>query len=126
MRWRNVLLTASSALLLSACGGDDGQVESRTDTGPTIEQAVVDRLAGRSDKIANLLDSGDTCGAKQEAEALERDVIEAGGRDEIPTLYLEDLGNVTHELVAAIPACNPPPPPPPTYTETDQGGDGDD
>lgn len=125
MRWRSALLTVSSALLLSACGGDDGQVESRTDTGPTIEQAVVDRLAGRSDKIANLLDSGDTCGAKQEAEALERDFNETV--DEIPELYLEDLGSAIHEIAAAIPPCNPPPPPPPpTNTETDQGGDGDD
>jgi hypothetical protein len=117
------LLTACSALALTSCGGDDQQAERRTDTAapiPTIERAVADRLARRSDKVATLLDRGDACGAASEAAALEQDFIETSNR--IPELYLEDLGSAIHEIAAGIPPCQPPPP----STETGDGGDGDD
>jgi hypothetical protein len=135
MRWRSALLTVYSAVALAACGGDGmEQVDQQTVTGPTIERAVADRLATRSDNVANLLDAGDACAAQEEAAALEQDFRESV--DEIPELYLEDLGSAIHEIVAAVPPCEPPPP-----TETDEeeedeerkgkgkgrdGGDGDD
>jgi hypothetical protein len=116
------LLTACSALALASCGGDEPKVEQRTDTEtpPTIKRDVAARLADRSDKVANLLDSGDACGAASEAAALEQDFIDASNR--IPELYLEDLGSAIHEIAAGIPPCQPPPP----STETGDGGDGDD
>jgi hypothetical protein len=102
------LLTASSAVALASCGGEEPQVEQRTDTLPTIERTVAEGLASRSDKVASLLDAGDTCGAAEEAAALDRDFIETSNRGEIPALYLEDLGSAIKEIQAQIPPCEEP------------------
>jgi hypothetical protein len=125
MRWRSALLTASSALALAACGGGDGeQAEQRQMApGPRIDAAVAEPLAERSENVARLLDGGDPCAAADEAARLEQDVIAAINDGAIPEVYLEDLGNVAHELAAQVPPCKqpaPPPPPPPPR------GDGDD
>jgi hypothetical protein len=128
MRWRSALLTAFSALALAACGGGGGgeQVEQTQPTvpAPTIDRKIAEDLAKRSEEVANLLESGDSCAAAEEAAALERDWQAAV--DEIPELYLEDLGNVIHEIQAGIPACTEPPPAPQPPPTTDPGGDGDD
>ena len=123
MRWRSVLLTASSVVALAACGGGDGeqQVDQRTDTGPTIDRAIADGLATRSDKVASLLDSGDACGAREEAAALRSDLTQAINDRAIPEVYLEDLSGLVNEIEAGIPACQEPPPPPPP--PTDEGDD---
>jgi hypothetical protein len=114
------LLTACSALALASCGGDEPQAEPRTETEtpPTIERAVAERLASRSDKVASLLDSGDACGAAEEAAALRSDLTATIG--DIPELYVEDLSSLVNEIQAQIPPCQPPP------TDTGGGGDGDD
>jgi hypothetical protein len=116
------LLTACSALALASCGGDEPQAEPRTETEttPTIERAVAKRLASRSDKVASLLDSGDACGAAEEASGLRADLTAAISEDAIPELYLEDLSGLVNEIQAQIPPCQPPP------TDTGDGGDGDD
>jgi hypothetical protein len=99
---------ACSGLLLAACGGEDAEVERRTDTRPTIARPIADRLASRSDQVATMLDGGDSCGAAREAAALRDDVIATiNGRD-IPDAYLEDLLGAVHELEAQIPSCEPP------------------
>jgi hypothetical protein len=125
MRWRSALLTVCSVVAIAACGGDGGQeVEQQTDTGPTIDRAVAEDLAARSEGVASLLDDGDACGAREEAELLRRDLTQAIQEGEIPELYLEDLSGLVNEIEAGIPTCEaPPPPPPPTYTAP---GDGDD
>jgi hypothetical protein len=112
------LLTACSALALAACGGGENEVERRTDTGPTIQSAVAERLASRSDKVASLLESGDPCGAKDEAGRLRAEVTEAINDQAVPELYLEDLSGVVNELEAQIPPCEVMQPPPPQQ-ETD-------
>ena len=116
------MLTACSALALASCGGDDPQAETRTETetAPTIERAVAERLASRSDKVASLLDSGDACGAADEASQLRADLTAAISEDAIPELYLEDLSGLVNEIQAEIPPCQPPP------TDTGGGGYGDD
>jgi hypothetical protein len=91
MRWRNVLLTACSALLLAGCGGEDPQVADRRVTGPTIERAVADQLATRSDTIANLPDGGDACGARKEAARLRDELTGAINDGAIPELYRGSL-----------------------------------
>jgi len=101
-------------LALAACGGGENEVERRTDTRPTIESAVAERLATHSDKVASLLSSGDACGAKQEAGRLRAELTTAIDDRVIPELYLEDLSGVVNELVAQIPPCEvaqPQPPP---------------
>ena len=117
------MLTACSALALASCGGDEPQAELRTETDtppPTIKRDVAERLASRSDKVASLLDSGDACGAANEAAALRADLTAAISEDAIPVLYLEDLSGLVNEIQAQIPPCEPPP------TDTGGGGDGDD
>jgi hypothetical protein len=106
------LLTACSALALAACGGGENQVERRTDTRPTIESAVAQRLASRSDKVATLLDSGDACGAKDEAARLRAELTRAINDRAIPELYLEDLSGAVNELEAQLPVCEVVQPPP--------------
>jgi hypothetical protein len=118
------LLTACSAFALASCGGDEPRAEPRTETdtaaAPTIKRAVAERLANRSDKVASLLDSGDACGAAQEASSLRADLTAAISENAIPELYLEDLSGLVNEIQAQIPPCQPPP------TDTGDGGDGDD
>jgi hypothetical protein len=106
------LLKGCSALALAACGGEEQQVDRRTPTGPTIDAGVAEPLAQRSDKVAALLDGGDTCAAREEAARLRADLTEAINADSIPELYLEDLSGVVNELEAQIPPCQQPEPPP--------------
>jgi hypothetical protein len=106
MRWPSVWLTACSAVALAGCGGDGKQVERRTDTTPRIERAVADRLAARSDKVANLLESGDSCRAAEAATGLRADLNASVAR--IPELYLEDLSGLVNEIQAQIPPCAQP------------------
>ena len=114
------MLTACSALALAACGGGENEVERRTDTRPTIESGVAERLATRSDKVASLLSSGDACGAKQEAGRLRAELTTAIDDRAIPELYLEDLSGVVNELVAQIPPCEVAQPQPPPDTDREK------
>jgi hypothetical protein len=104
MRWQSVLLTACSAVALAGCGGDG--VERRTETTPRIERALADRLAVRSDKVASLLESGDSCGAAEAAAGLRADLN--ASLAQIPELYLEDLSGLVNEIQAQIPPCEQP------------------
>jgi ribosomal protein L12E/L44/L45/RPP1/RPP2 len=105
---------------LTACGGGENEVERRTDTRPTIESAVAERLATRSDKIASLLESGDACGAKDEAARLRAELTEAINGQAIPELYLEDLSGAANELAAQIPPCEVAQPQPPPDTDREK------
>jgi hypothetical protein len=104
------LLTACSALVLASCGGDEPQVErpTETETAPTIKRDVAERLASRSDKIASLLDSGDSCGAHDEAARLRGDLTSAINDRAIPEPYLEDLSGLVNEISVQIPPCEQP------------------
>jgi bacterioferritin-associated ferredoxin len=137
MRWRSALLTVCSALALAACGGDNGQqAEQETVTRPTIDRAVADNLAARSEEVANLLDAGNVCGAREKAALLREDVTAAINEGEIPEPYLEDLSGLVNEIEAGIPACELQPPPGDNEDEDEKkkeeekkdkgGGDGDD
>lgn len=112
-----------SALALAACGGEGGGVEQQTNPGPRIEQGVAERLAVRSDDIARLLESGDSCAAVMESARLRDELNAAINRGAIPEVYLEDLSGLVNEIQAQIPPCEerePQVPPPP------KDGDGDD
>jgi hypothetical protein len=129
MRSRSALLTASSfaaALLLAGCGGGNGETETSADAaGPAIPSAVALDLAERSEAVAQRLDTGDTCGAGQEAAALRQAVTDAINAKQIPKEYLEELSGVANELELDVPLCQkpPPPPPPPPTTEEEEGDD---
>lgn len=99
------MLTACSALALAACGGEQ-EVERRTDTRPTIERSLANRLADRSDAVAGLLDRGDNCGAAEEAARLRAEVTASIGS--IPEIYVEDFSGLVNEIQAQIPPCEQP------------------
>jgi hypothetical protein len=113
------LLTACSAFALSACAGGETKVEQRTVTQPTIDRAIANRLADRSDAVAALLESGDACGAAAAAARLRTEVTAAIG--EIPEVYVEDLSGLVHEIQTQIPPCRQP-----AADEDEDGDDGDD
>jgi hypothetical protein len=100
------LLTACSALALGACGGDGEEVERRTDTWPTIEQSLANQLADRSDAVAARLESGDACGAAEEAARLRAEVTASIGS--IPEVYVEDFSGLVNEIQAQVPPCEQP------------------
>lgn len=114
MRSRNVWLTACSVVVLAGCGGGSDNTftttqrrTTTTTTAPTIERAVADQLAGRSDEIARQLDAGDTCGAAHTADRLRNELTAAINAGAIPALYLEDLSSSVNELQAQL-QCSPP------------------
>ena len=100
------MLTACSALALGSCGGEGKAVEQRTDTWPTIDQSLANRLAARSDTVAARLDSGDACGAAEEAARLRAEVTASIGS--IPEVYVEDFSGLVNEIQAQIPPCEQP------------------
>jgi hypothetical protein len=113
MRSRNVWLTACSVVVLAGCGGGSDnsftttQQRTTTTSAPTIQRAVADQLAGRSDEIARQLDAGDTCGAAHTADRLRNELTAAINAGSIPALYLEDLSSSVNELQAQL-QCSPP------------------
>lgn len=71
--------------------------------------ALAERLAARSDAVAERLESGDACAARAEAEALQEEAIAAVNGRRVPRPFQEHLlGSVT-ALVESI-ECVPPAP----------------
>ena len=85
MRWRNGLLTASSALLLAGCG--DAHKASPPQRPPRIPAGVAARLAAEADRVAALTPG--TCEARDAAVRFRNDVIASIGR--VPARYQEPL-----------------------------------
>lgn len=107
MRSPSVWLTACSAALaiaIAGCGGSDN--EARV-AGPKIEGAVANELAALSDEVADDLDGGDACAAKEAAARLRARVTQAINDGKVPQVYLEDLSGVVNEIEVQIPACAP-------------------
>jgi hypothetical protein len=126
------LLTACSALVLAACGGNaDGVDQQQVNPGPPIESGTAEQLAVRSDEIARLLEGGDNCAALAEGARLRDELSAAINRGVIPEIYLEDLSGAVNEIQALIPACqadtteDPQVPPPPRKKDRrkDEGDD---
>jgi hypothetical protein len=114
--------------LLAGCGGGGGGDGGGTETvdeaaAPAIPGEVADKLAERSDEVAQKLDEGDACGAGEKAAELRKEVTEAINAGEIPPEYLEELQGVANELELQVPVCQQPPPPPPTTKEEEEGDD---
>jgi len=93
-------------VVLAGCGGG-GTDEATPPPRPTLAKATADRLVARSDTIALKLAAGDTCGAAQEADALNGDAIAAVNDGKIPGAFQEELLARTQELVNAV-NCPPP------------------
>ena len=84
-------------LLAAGCGGgEDGGLSSD----------VAERLAVRSESVAAEVEAGDACGARVEAEVLQREAIAAVNAGEVPEELQEDLLGSVNALLAAI-GCDP-------------------
>src|SRR4051812_4604230 len=106
MRWRNGLLTASSALLLAGCGG--GQQQSAPPKLPKIPSGVASRLAAEADQVAALTPG--SCKARDAAARFRSDVIASIGS--VPARYQEPLSSPRTPRAERLATCAEPRPEP--------------
>jgi hypothetical protein len=109
MRWRNGLLTASSALLLAGCGTHH-KTTPRPEPQPRIPSDVASKLAAEAEQVAALTPG--TCEARDAAERFRDDVIASIGR--VPARYQEPLTSAANTLAGRLATCvetKPQPPP---------------
>jgi hypothetical protein len=104
---------------LSACGSD--QDPSPPKTVASLPAPTADRLAARSERIADQLDSGEVCEAAQSADELDGAVAEA----DIPSELRSELEVATERLVNSV-NCPPPPEPKPEKKEKGKPEEGED
>ena len=104
MRWRNGLLTASSALLLTACGGGDQAAPAPPV--PRIPAGIAAKLAAEADAVAALTPG--TCEARDAAARFRDDVIASIGR--VPQRWQEPLTSAANTLAARLATCAVPNP----------------
>jgi hypothetical protein len=106
---------------LAACGSD--QDPSPPKTVASLPAPTADRLAARSERIADQLDSGDLCGAAHSADELDGAVAEA----DLPSELRSELEAATEQLVNSV-NCPPPPEPEPKKKpkKQDEEKEGDD
>ena len=105
MRWRNGLLTASSALLLAGCGGG-AEHRAAPPPAPRIPADVASRLAAEADRVAALTPG--TCEARDAAARFRADVIASIGR--VPARYQEPLTSAANGLAERLATCAEPTP----------------
>ena len=96
MRWRNGLLTASSALLLAGCGG--AHKAAPPPPPPRIPAGVAAKLAAEADRVAALTPG--TCEARDAAARFRTDVIASIGR--VPARYQEPLTSAANTLAERL------------------------
>lgn len=126
LRGAGLSIGIAIAIAATGCGsGDDAPSDAAG-----LEPAVAERLAERSDAVADSLDSGDICGAAEDADDLAREVERA----EMPEQLRAEAEGAAAELVNAV-NCDPEPveeekPPKPKdegkdeEDEEDEKGDG--
>ena len=84
-----------------------------------LPAALAERLAVRSDTVARRLDSGDSCAARAEAEALQAETIATLNEGRIPQRFQEELLASVTALVESIELCVAPAPAEETVTDED-------
>jgi hypothetical protein len=105
MRWRNGLLTASSALLLAGCG--EAHRSAPPPPPPRIPADLVSKLADEADQVAALTPG--SCKARDAAARFRQDVIDSIGR--VPPRYQEPLSSAANSLAERLATCVEPEPP---------------
>ncbi len=80
-----------SGLLLSACGGDTG-----------IDAAVTEPLAARADRVAELAEAGDGCGALDELALLRADTTAAVDTGSLPSSATVEVDGVADRIAAGL------------------------
>jgi hypothetical protein len=100
MRWRNALLTGSSALLLGGCGG--AEPAPAPPPAPRIPVGVASRLAAEADRVAELAPG--TCAARDAAARFRADVV--ASISSVPARYQEPLTSAVNDLAERLAACD--------------------
>lgn len=109
-------------LALAGCGGGDDAAGTQPRPDPPLLAApVAERLAARSDAVADGLAAGDVCGAAHEADALHGEALAAVEAGDVPPALRDELLATARALVDAV-NC----PPPPTEEADDDEVDDDD
>jgi hypothetical protein len=88
------LAALSLAIALAGCGGSSGTSAQE----PALRRAVVNDLAGKSDEIADALDSGDVCGAAGLADQLKDAVDAAVSGGQVPPAFQDELEQTATDL----------------------------
>jgi hypothetical protein len=100
MRWRSVLLTGSSALLLGGCGG--AEPPPAPPPAPRIPVGVASRLAAEAERLAQLAPG--TCAARDAAARFRAHVIAA--ISSVPARYQEPLTSAANDLAERLATCD--------------------
>jgi hypothetical protein len=112
-----VAVALAAGLSLAACGSDEDSPPPPK-TVASLPAPTADRLAVRSERIADQLDSGDVCGAAHSADELDGAVAEA----DVPAELRTELEAATEQLVNSV-NCPPPPEPPKKKEKGDKDGE---
>ena len=102
-----VLLLAFVTVSIAGCGGTHDA--SNTKPPPKLPRALAQSWAQQADSVAAALAAGDGCTARQRANALRTDVVQAANAHRVPRRYLEPLVGTANDLAVRI-ACTPPAP----------------
>jgi hypothetical protein len=87
-------LTLLCAFVLAGCGGD----EQPTSQEPAIARALAQDLSAQADTIAAAYESGDLCGAAQQADELVNDVAAAIESGDVPAALQDPLLGTAQKL----------------------------
>jgi hypothetical protein len=87
-------LTLFSLLVLAGCGSD----EQPTPQEPAIGGALAEDLSAQADTIAATYESGDVCGAAQQADELVNDVAAAIDSGDVPAALQDPLLETAQKL----------------------------
>jgi hypothetical protein len=99
-----VAMMTAVLLALPGCGGSGDGADPAEPV--VIPAKIASNLAQRSDEVATLVDTGNTCDAAQKADELADEVKRAS--DEIPAELRSELEAATQKLVDTV-NCPPPP-----------------
>jgi hypothetical protein len=104
-------VSAGAVLLCAGCGGS-GHAPAPRPKPPHLPRALAQMWSTEARAVADALDAGDGCTAKQRSEQLRSEVIAAVNAERIPARFLEPLTSAVNALPERI-TCTPPAPPPP-------------
>jgi hypothetical protein len=94
-------------IALTACGGSEAPPRE-----PKIPARLANDLAAKADAVAESLEAGDPCRAREQAVALQADVTQAINAGRIPAAFRRELLSAASELAGQI-ECLPAEPSPP-------------
>jgi hypothetical protein len=109
--WLSVC-SAAIALLAAGCGGDESASQA-----PELRPVVAERLAARSDAIADAIERNDGCSARRDLERLGAELRAS----DVPAAIRREAQRVLAGTQVVCPERQPPPVTQPAEEEDDEG-----